>query len=154
MLTNLSTILPKIAYCCPRIYFYYISWASLVILKVHRTACNYPFLNNIKIENSSNSKVNTINNKSQKEKNVKAATPQCQCFFKAHIMWIVHIVIHNNPLGVKSSQRTDASLMLYQTYAFYLVTRQLHCSISIAEPAGNALIQCSSGWQVWKQASS
>lgn len=65
----------------------------------------------------------------------------CLCFFKVRNMWIGHIIlIHSNPLGVKSSRRIDASLMLCQTCAFYLVTRQPRCLISIAEPAGNALL--------------
>lgn len=78
------------------------------------------------------------------------------CYFKVCIMWIGHIILtHSNPFRVKSSWRTDALLMLCQTCAFYLVTRQPCCFISIAEPAGNALLNfvgdmTSSGWNVWK----
>lgn len=69
-------------------------------------------------------------------------TPKClQCFLKVCNTWTGHIIlIHSNLRRVKSSQRIDASLMLCQTYAFYLVTRQQQCLISIAEPAGNALL--------------
>lgn len=57
-------------------------------------------------------------------------------------MSIGHIIlIRSNPLGVKSSWRIDASLMLCETCAFYLVTRQPRCLISIAEPAGNVLLR-------------
>lgn len=79
------------------------------------------------------------------------------CYFKVCIMWIGHIILtHSNPFGVKSSWRTDASPMLCQTCAFYLVTKQPCCFISTAEPAGNALLNfvgdmTSSGWNVWKQ---
>lgn len=73
---------------------------------------------------------------------LKSDTPKWRlCFFKVLNMWIGHIfLIHSNPIGVKSSQKIDASLMLCQTCVFYLVTRQPHCLISIAEPAGNALL--------------
>lgn len=87
---------------------------------------------------------------------LKAHTPWRLCYFKVCIMWIGHITLtHGNPLGVKSSRRTDALLMLCQTCAFYLVTKQPCCFISIAEPAGNALLNVvgdmtSSGWNVWK----
>lgn len=87
---------------------------------------------------------------------LKAHTPWRLCYFKVCIMWTGHIILtHSNPFGVKSSRRTDASLMLCQTCAFYLVTKQPCCFISIAEPAGNALLNfvgdmTSSGWNVWK----
>lgn len=69
------------------------------------------------------------------------------CFFVCN-MWVGHIIlILNKLLWVNSSQRIDASPMLCQTCAFYLVTRQLCCLISIAEPGGNALLR----WGHWRE---
>lgn len=73
------------------------------------------------------------------DKCLKADTPKWHpCFSRESNIWCGHVIlIHSNPLAVKSSQRIDASLVLCQTCASDLVIRQPHCLICTA---GNALL--------------
>lgn len=94
------------------------------------------------MENTINSETMKVSTKPKNVLRQLTLTKWRLCFFKVRNMWIGHIIlIHSNPLGVKSSWRIDASLMLCQTCAFYLVTRQPRCFISTAKPAGNVLLQ-------------
>lgn len=126
----------------------YPCFTEMYIANIFMLILGCPFIqstNNTKLYNrqtASQEKSKYIQSTLKHSNCLKADTPKWRmCFFKVCNMWIGHIIlIHSNSLGVKSSRRIDASLVLCQTCAFYLVTRQPCCLINIAEPAGNSLL--------------